>query len=126
MSEQEDKRSKTENPPSREEIVSRIHSKSEAIIQFCIQGVETNFYKSEQSLRTQIYQLACLYLELYLWSLQERFDYPYWLKTGLYYQGQLWGVQIALQPLTGFWIHDVKAASPISGGPVSSMSIRSF
>jgi hypothetical protein len=54
MSEQEDKRSKTENPPSREEIVSRIHSKSEAIIQFCIQGVETNFYKAEQSLRTQI------------------------------------------------------------------------
>jgi len=89
MSEQEDKRSKTENPPSREEIVSRIHSKSEAIIQFCIQGVETNFYKAEQSLRTQIYQLACLYLELYLWSLQERFDYPGWLKTGWYYQGQL-------------------------------------
>jgi hypothetical protein len=89
MSEQEDKRSKTENPSSREEIVSRIRSKSEAIIQFCIQGVETNFYKAEQSLRTQIYQLACLYLELYLWYLQERFDYPGWLKTGLYYQGQL-------------------------------------
>jgi len=82
MNEQEDKRSKTENPPSRKEIVSRIRSKSEAIIQFCIQGVETNFYKAEQSLRTQIYQLACLYLELYLWSLQERFDYPCWLKTG--------------------------------------------
>lgn len=81
MSEQEDKRSKTENPPSREEIVSRIRSKSEAIIQFCIQGVETNFYKAEQSLRIQIYQLACLYLELYLWSFQEQFDYPCWLKT---------------------------------------------
>jgi hypothetical protein len=40
--------------------------------------------------------------------------------------GVPWSVQIALQPLTGFWIHDVKAASPISGGPVFSMSIRSF
>ena len=89
MSEKEDKRSKNENPPSREEMVSRIHSKSEAIILFCIQGVEPNFYQAEQSLQPQLYQLACLYLELYLRSLQERFDYPSWLKTGLYYQGQL-------------------------------------
>ena len=87
MSEKEDKRSTPEIPPTLEELTNNIRSKSEDIITFCIQEVETNFYKAEQSLRTQIYLLACLYLELYLLSVQTKFDYAAWLQTGLYYQG---------------------------------------
>ncbi len=88
MSEKEYNRSEPENPPSIAAMTNHIRSKSEDIIHFCLQGVETDFYRAEQSLRVQVSQLACLYLELYLLSFQERFDYAAWLKTGLYYQGQ--------------------------------------
>lgn len=80
--------SKQETPPAIEELTNNIRSKSEDIITFCTQVAEVNFYIVEQSLRTQVYLLARMYLELYLFSLQERFDYPAWLKTGLYYQGK--------------------------------------
>ncbi len=87
MSEKVPYLSKKETPPSLEELSNTIRSKSEDIIKFCTQGVEANVYRMEQSLRGQVYQLACLYLELYLLSSQQRFDYGEWLKTGRYYQG---------------------------------------
>lgn len=87
MSEPNSSLSTPENPPSIEDMTNTIRSKSEEIIQFCIAGTETNFYRAEQSLRSQVYQLACLLLELYLLCYQKRFDYAGWLKTGLYYRG---------------------------------------
>ena len=87
MSEKDPYLSKKETPPSLEELSNIIRSKSEDIIKFCLQGVEANVYRVEQSLRGQVYQLGCLYLQLYLLSSQERFDYGEWLKTGRYYQG---------------------------------------
>ena len=88
MSEPHYSLSAPKNPPSIEDMTQTIRSKTEEIIQFCIEGSETDFYRAEQSLRSQVYQLACLLLELYLLCCQKRFDYAGWLKTGLYYQGE--------------------------------------
>ena len=88
MTTKDDNLLKQETPPTIEELSQNIRSKSEDIITFCIQGVETDFYRAEQSLRARLYLLACLYLELYLLSLHGRFDYAERLKSGLYYQGK--------------------------------------
>ena len=88
MSEPNYSLSTPKNPPSIEDMTNAIRSKTEEIIQCCLAGAETNFYRAEQSLRSQVYQVACLLLELYLLCCHERFDYPGWLKTGLYYQGK--------------------------------------
>ncbi len=87
MSESNYRLSTPKNPPSIEDMTNTIRVKTEEIIQFCTEGTETNFYRVEQSLRSQVYQLACLLLELYLLCGQKRFDYAGWLKTGLYSKG---------------------------------------
>ena len=83
MSEPNYSLSTPENPPSIEDTTNTIRLKTEEIIQCCMAGAETNFYRAEQSLRSQVYQLACLFLELYLLCYHERFDYAGWLTTRL-------------------------------------------
>ena len=63
-----------ENPPCLTEVTNNIRLKNADIINFCINNDEENFYRVEKSLRLQLYQLACMYLQLYLLALQEKFD----------------------------------------------------
>jgi len=75
--------------PSVVTIEQKIREQVDAIIDFCTdeQGTE-NFFTLEQKLRVQIFQLGCLFLQLLLISLQEKFDYSTLLQGGLYYLGE--------------------------------------
>ena len=73
------KRSHEQSPPSIRHIQDQIRSTCEDIIHFCSQETEATFYQAEQSLQVKISSLACLFLQLFLMSFQERFDYSLWL-----------------------------------------------
>jgi len=83
------KRSHKQRPPSIQHIQDQIRSTCEDIIHCCSQETETTFYQAEQSLQVRISSLACLFLQLFLMSFQERFDYAVWLDKGNYYKGGL-------------------------------------
>jgi hypothetical protein len=66
------------------------------------------FYQTEQALQVKISTLACLFLQLFLMSFQEQFDYSSWLEEGKYYQGNL--VSRTIKTLYGdvrYWRHDL-------------------
>ena len=86
----ENKILKEENSVSVEVLKQRVRNKTEKIIGFCCEEkVKENFLGFEKLLHSQIRQLACLFLQLFLMSLQEKFNYNQWLKKGLYYKGAL-------------------------------------
>jgi hypothetical protein len=90
MSNKEDKSSEKESPPSVEEIKKNIQTKCDDIIRFCTEDQEkTSFYIFEQSLKKHTFQLDCLFLQLFLMSLQEKLDYSEYSKNGKYYKGDL-------------------------------------
>lgn len=89
MSLVERKRSHQQSPPSIPYIQEQIRSTCEDIIHFCSQKTEATFYQIEQSLQDKISTLACLFLQLFLMTFQEQFDYAIWLEKGKYYKGQL-------------------------------------
>lgn len=89
MDDQNDTLPQKENPPCLTEVTNNIRLKNEDIISFCITNDEENFYRVEKSLRSQLYQLACMYLQLYLLALQEKFDYSKFTNSGRYYKGDL-------------------------------------
>ncbi len=89
MSLVERKRSHEPSPPSIPYIQEQIRSTCEDIIHFCSQKTEVTFYQVEQSLQVKISALACLFLQLFLMTFQEKFDYSIWLDKDKYYKGQL-------------------------------------
>jgi len=91
MSNEEYNRSKEKSPPSVEQMSKDIHSKCEEMIHFCTNAARTNFYQVEQSLLTQLYQLGCLFMQLFLISCQTHFKYSDWLENDLYNRGKLIG-----------------------------------
>jgi len=100
------KRSHEQSPPSISSIQEQIRSTCEDIIRFCSQSTEATFYKVEQELQVKISALACLFLQLFLMSVQEQFDYSSWLKEGKYYQGNL--VSRTIKTIYGevrYWRH---------------------
>ena len=108
MSLVESKRSPKQNPPSIPHIQDQIRSTCEDIIHFCLAGTEATFYKAEQKLQVKISSLACLFLQLFLMSFQEQFDYLPWLEEGKYYQGNL--VSRTIKTIYGdvrYWRHDL-------------------
>ena len=80
MSLAERKRSHDQSPPSILYIQEQIRSTCEDIIHFCSQQTETTFYQTEQALQVKISTLASLFLQLFLMSVQEQFDYSSWLE----------------------------------------------
>lgn len=73
-----------------EKIKEKIWNKTENIISYCSEErTGENFFIFEKSLQGQIGQLACLFIQLFLMSLQERFNYSKWLEGNLYYKGDL-------------------------------------
>jgi hypothetical protein len=88
MSNEKYNRSKEKSPPSVEQVSKEIRSKCEKIIHFCTNEARTDFYKVEQSLQTQLYQLGCLFMQLVLISCQTHFEYSDWLEKGLYNRGK--------------------------------------
>src|SRR3989475_1368555 len=82
-------RSHEQRPPSIPHIHDQIRSACDDIIHFCSQETETTFYQSEQSLQVRVSSLACLFLQLFLMSFQEQFDYSTWLEDGNYSKGSL-------------------------------------
>jgi hypothetical protein len=106
MSLVESKRSPKQNPPSIPHIQDQIRSTCEDIIHFCLAGTEATFYKVEQELQVKISSLACLFLQLFLMSFQEQFDYLPWLEEGKYYKGNL--VSRTIKTIYGdvrYWRH---------------------
>lgn len=106
MSLAERKRSHDQSPPSIPSIQEQIRSTCEEIIHFCSQPTEATFYQVEQSLQAQISTLACLFLQLFLMTFQEQFDYSIWLGQGKYYKGQL--ISRTLKTIYGevrYWRH---------------------
>lgn len=106
MSLVESKRSPKQNPPSIPHIQDQIRSTCEDIIHFCLAGTEATFYKAEQELQVKISSLACLFLQLFLMSFQEQFDYLPWLEEGKYYKGNL--VSRTIKTIYGdvrYWRH---------------------
>jgi hypothetical protein len=87
MSLEDGNRSRSQNPPSIQQIEDQIHSTCDEIIQFCVQKTEGTFYQVEQSLQVKISALACLFLQLFLMSYQKHFDYSTWLADGTYSTG---------------------------------------
>src|SRR5216683_2843839 len=83
------KRSHEQSPPSIQHMQDQIRSTCEDIIHCCSQETEATFYQAEQSLQVKISSLACLFLQLFLMSFQEHFDYAIWLKEDKYYKGCL-------------------------------------
>jgi hypothetical protein len=76
-----------ENPPSLTEIADKIRAEVEDKINSYINTDEKNFYVVEKSLRLTMFQIAGLFLQLYLMALQERFDYS--ANSEKYYKGNL-------------------------------------
>jgi hypothetical protein len=106
MSLVERKRSHQQSPPSIPYIQEQIRSTCEDIIHFCSQKTEATFYQIEQSLQAKISTLACLFLQLFLMTFQEQFDYAIWLEKGKYYKGQL--ISRTLKTIYGevrYWRH---------------------
>jgi hypothetical protein len=106
MSPVERKRSHQPNPPSISFIQKQIRSTCEDIIHFCSQPTKATFYQVEQSLQMKIASLACLFLQLFLMTFQEQFDYAIWLAEGKYYKGQL--IPRTLKTIYGevrYWRH---------------------
>jgi len=90
MSNKEYKSSEKENPTSAWKIKEDIQTKCDDIIRFCTENQEkTSFYIFEQSLKKHASQLGCLFLQLFLMSLQEKLDYSEYLKNSKYYKGDL-------------------------------------
>lgn len=89
MSLEDCNRPRCQNSPSIQQIQDQIHSTCEEIIQFCVQKTEATFYQTEQSLQVKLSSLACLFLQLFLISYQEHFDYSAWLEDGPYSKGSL-------------------------------------
>ena len=83
------KRSHEQSPPSIQHMQDQIRSTCEDIIHCCSQETEATFYQAEQSLQVKISSLACLFLQLFLMSFQEHFDYAIWLEEDKYYKGCL-------------------------------------
>ena len=83
--------SKEKSQPSVEQVSQEIRSKCEDIILFCTNKARTDFYQVEQSVLTQLYQLGCLFMQLFLISCQTEFEYSCWLENGLYNRGELIG-----------------------------------
>jgi hypothetical protein len=106
MSLTERKRSHDPSPPSIPYFQEQIRSTCEDIIHFCSQPTEATFYQIEQSLQVKISALACLFLQLFVMTFQEQFDYSIWLAEGKYYKGQL--VSRTLKTIYGavrYWRH---------------------
>jgi hypothetical protein len=82
--------SKEKSQPSVEQITKEVRSKCEEIIRFCNEA-KTDFYQVEQSERIQLYQLGCLFMQLFLISCQTHFEYSSWLEKGLYNRGEVIG-----------------------------------
>jgi hypothetical protein len=59
------------------------------MIYFCTQKTDLTFYQVERSLQIQISSLACLFLQLFLTSVHDQFDYASWLAKSHCYQGDL-------------------------------------
>src|SRR5687767_6065137 len=106
MSLVESKRSPKQNPPSIQHIQEQIRSTCEDIIHFCLAETASTFYQTEQALQVKISTLACLFLQLFLMSFQEQFDYSSWLEEGKHYQGNL--VSRTIKTIYGdvrYWRH---------------------
>jgi hypothetical protein len=89
MSRQDCKASRKESPLSISDLQDQIRSACEEIIYFCTQKTDLTFYQVERSLQIQISSLACLFLQLFLTSVHDQFDYASWLAKSHCYQGDL-------------------------------------
>jgi hypothetical protein len=90
MSPKEYKPPENESPTSVEQTKENIFSKCNAIIHLCTEGQgEASFYIFEKLLKEHVSQLGCLFLQLFLMSLQEKLDYSNYLQDGKYYKGDL-------------------------------------
>jgi hypothetical protein len=78
---------KKENPPTLSEIADKIRAKTEELINYYLNNEKNNVNVVEKSLRLEIFQIACMYLQLYLMALQDRFDYS--ANSEEYYEGDL-------------------------------------
>lgn len=80
--------SNKECPPSVDDIKHGIREKVENIIHFCITDQKSDtFFCFEKNLQIQIFQLACMFFQLFLMSYHERLDYSRWLTSGQYFKG---------------------------------------
>jgi len=78
-----------ENQPDIIEMTHEIKLKNETIMDFCLNNKEENFHQLEKSLKSQLYELACLYLQLCLLVLYQHFDDAKFIKSEKYYKGTL-------------------------------------
>lgn len=87
MDNKDDSSIQKETPPSLAEMMDNIRQKNESIIEFCSGNTEKDFYGVEKAVRTQLYQLCCMYLQFYLLSLQDKFDYSDFINSEQYHKG---------------------------------------
>ena len=87
MDEKETKKIKDKSMKSVEKIESEIHEKCDEIIVFCKEKKEdVNFYSFEKALKNKMCKLGCLFIQLFLMSIQNRLTYCGWLATGKFYE----------------------------------------
>ena len=92
MSNEKHNLSKEQSQASVEQVTKEVRSKCEEIIRFCTNEARTtDFYQVEQYLLSQLYQLGCLFMQLFLISCQSHFEYSSWLEKGLYNRGEVIG-----------------------------------
>lgn len=75
-----------EDQVNSDEIKEQIRSKSESIIDFCTQDHDgITFYYFEKELMALVYQLGCLFFQLFLAVRHEKLDYAKWTDSNEYY-----------------------------------------
>jgi len=75
-----------EDQVTSDEIKEQIRSKSENIIDFCTKDHDgITFFCFEKDLINLVYQLGCLFFQLFLATRHEKMDYSKWIDTNLYY-----------------------------------------
>jgi len=76
---------KKENPLSAEELKEKIQEKNSELLELCNKSGENcdlTFFSFEKLLMTQIFQLACLYIQYFVVIRHNIIDYAPWLEKG--------------------------------------------
>jgi hypothetical protein len=83
----EKKQDIVEGPMVSGEIKTQIRSKSESIINFCTGDHDgATFHSVEKQLMMLVYELGCLFFQLFLVSYHENMDHSKWMDKNLYYK----------------------------------------
>ena len=73
-------------PESVEEAIDEIRTYVDKCIAYCTATHELkDFYSIEVDLKKHVFNLGCLFLNLYLLAAQQSLNYTKWLESGLYY-----------------------------------------